>query len=146
MCRGRVTSRPLHRAARLRARDTQSVRSVPLQGSHLFLQPVRDHGRNLEVVLFVHQEMAVAVDTDVGQADEVVFDTGLLEREARAMRARRLEGGLGGHDQDRDIFEMRSLRAGCFCIQRRIRHGPYGSWTMSSPLSPPAANRPGASG
>jgi len=91
MCRGRVTSRPLHRAARLRARDTQSVRSVPFQRTHLLLQPPADYGRNLQIVLFVHQEMAVAVDTDVGQADEVVFDTGLLEREARAMRARRLE-------------------------------------------------------
>src|SRR5262249_47390304 len=58
---------------------------VLLRRRHRLLQPSIDHRGDLLVVLLLHHHMAVALDAQLRQPDEIGLDAGLLQELDRAV-------------------------------------------------------------
>src|SRR3954452_21540593 len=82
---------------------------LPLAGRHALVQPVGDDAGDLQAVLFQHHEMAVAVDAEISELDQIIVDAGLLEKRRAAMRRRYRERGFRMQQHDRNAFELEEL-------------------------------------
>src|SRR5690349_4446224 len=66
------------------------------------VEPVRDHRGDLEIVLLMHQEVAIAVEADVLKSDEIMLYARLRQEVRVAVRGRGLERRFADHEQDWD--------------------------------------------
>src|SRR5689334_10711318 len=59
------------------------------------IEPIGDHSGDFKIVLFQHQEVAIAADADVGKSDKVNRYAGLFQESSVAMSSRCAEGRFG---------------------------------------------------
>src|SRR5262249_47492531 len=73
------------------------------------VQPVGDHCGDLEIVLLMHQEVAISADADVLKSDEIMLHARLCQKVRVAVRSRGLERRFADQEQDWDGLEIDEL-------------------------------------
>src|SRR5438876_12000860 len=93
-----------HRFAMLlRMRSGRVARSTMRLLLECLVEPARDHRGDLLVVLLQHQDMAVALDAEIGEPDEARLHARLLQKLYRAVVVGRVIRGLRRQHQDRHL-------------------------------------------
>src|SRR5437867_3909614 len=87
--------------------DTAFVPS--LDRRYPLAQPVGDNLGDLQVILLQHHEVAVAMNSEVSEADEIIIDASLLQIGRVAMGGRHGERCFGVQQQNGNILEIGKL-------------------------------------
>lgn len=75
----------------------------------MLLDPLVHHSCDFKIILLQEEEVAVAVDADVGELDEVGLDAGLLQVVDDALVDGDVWGCFTRHDQVRHLGDIRQL-------------------------------------
>lgn len=107
-----ITATRLHRSPFPIPRSHAATPKTLRQAADLILDPVEHDGCDLEVILLDMQEVAVALDANVGELDPLGIAAGLLEELDQAVVVGGVHAGLAGELQKRHAVDLMQLAGG----------------------------------